>query len=71
MTIRRRLYYPTTHRCGPFVVATMRHRTGFVILDSRTKRPAWIEPHPNTGRPRAVLVPSLVIALRIANSLLG
>lgn len=69
MTIRRRLYYPTEHRRGPYQVATMRHHRGFVILDSRTARPAWCESHPLTGRARAVLVPSIAIALRIAATL--
>lgn len=67
--IRRRLYYPTEHRRGPYVVATMRHHRGYVILDGRTNRPAWTEPHPHTGRPRALLVPSIVVALRIAATL--
>lgn len=69
MTIRRRLYYLTAHHRGPFTVATMRHHRGYVILDSRTNRPAWIESHPHTGRPRALLVPTLVIALRVAETL--
>ena len=67
--IGRRRYYPTNHRRGPYTVATMRHHRGYVILDSRTGRPAWYEPHPITGRPRAVLVPTLAASLRIAETL--
>jgi hypothetical protein len=65
----RRILYPTAHHVGPFRVARRRQTRGFVIIDDRTGRPAWTEPHPVTGRPRALLVPRIAEALRIAANL--
>ena len=65
----RRLIFPTAHHVGPFRIVTMRQQRGYAILDDRTGRPAWTEPHPVTGRDRALMVPTVHIALRIARSL--
>jgi hypothetical protein len=66
---RRRLTFPTAHHVGPFRIVTMRQVRGYAILDDRTGRPAWTEAHPITGRPRALMVPTVPVALRIARSL--
>jgi hypothetical protein len=65
----RRTLYPTSHHVGPYRLAKIRHAHGYVIVDDRTGRAAWTEPHPITGRPRAVLVGRITEALRIAAQL--
>jgi hypothetical protein len=43
--------YPTRYTSGPFQLIRHRMQTGYAIIDTRTKRYAYTEPHPNTGRP--------------------
>ncbi len=67
--IRRRSAYPTRMTVGPFRLATLRHRRGYVILDDRTGQVAYLTPHPVTGRPIPALEPDARRALNIAASI--
>lgn len=65
----RRLNYPTRYNVGPYRLVTLRRRTGYAIIDSRTGRYAYTEAHPNSGRSVPCLEPSVDRALRIARSI--
>jgi hypothetical protein len=64
--VTRRRLYSTHMTVGPFRLATLRHRRGYVIVDDRTGAIAFTEAHPVTGRPRPALEPDARRALRIA-----
>jgi hypothetical protein len=43
--------YPTHYTSGPYRLIRHRLMGGYAIRDERTRRYAYSEPHPNTGRP--------------------
>ena len=65
----RRILYVTPGGPGPYQPARLRRVRGWTIVDTRTGRIAWTEPHPLTGRARPAIVPTFAAALQIAEDL--
>lgn len=65
----RQIVYISPAGPGTYQPARLRRVRGWTIVDTRTGRIAWTEPHPISGRARPAIVPTFAAALRIAEDL--
>jgi len=64
--IARRVILPTRMNVGPYRLATLHQRRGYVVVDDRTGRIAYTQAHPISGRPVMCWEPNVRRALQIA-----